>query len=143
MASSLGDVNRQMQIKVREAVKNAKTEVQSGTIRAANELRNAALNVLRGQRGGRSYKKPHSRTSYTASAPGEPPAVRTGTLRMSWGIKAEGDGDGTYTAGIYSNVHYASYLEDGTSKMAARPFKQKIIDEAKPKITQLFKDLET
>ena len=142
MASSLGDIERQMQIKVDEAVKSAKTKVQSKTIRAANHLRNAALNVLRGQRGGRIYRKSGS-TTYTASAPGEPPAVRTGTLRVSWGIKAEGSGDGTYTAGIYSNVKYAPFLEEGTSKMAARPFKQKIIDEAKPNITQLFNDLET
>ena len=142
MAGSPGDIERQMRIKVDEAVKNAKTKVQSKTIRAANHLRNAALNVLRGQRGGRVYRKSGS-TTYTASAPGEPPAVRTGTLRMSWGIKAEGSGDGTYVAEIYTNVPYARYLEEGTSKMAPRPFKERIIDEAKPNITQLFKDLET
>ena len=65
---------------------------------AANELRNAAMMVLRGQRSGRRYKVPGTYRRqrdksdgkmkngryYTASAPGEPPAVRTGVFRLSW-----------------------------------------------------------
>ena len=59
-------------------------EAKSRAFRAANELRNSALTVLRGKRSGRVYKRPFSKSKYTASAPGEPPAMRTGNLRMSW-----------------------------------------------------------
>ena len=82
---------------------------------------------------------------YTASAPGEPPAVRTGMLRMSWGMKAEGDGKGNYTAGIYTDVPYAEDLDTGTpgGKIKPRPYKDKIIETAKPKVVSVFAELET
>ena len=80
-------VNAAFQDRVKEAVKDTKQEVAARAVRASNELRNAALNVLRGQRTGRVYRKPHTKhATYTASAPGEPPAVRTGMLRMSWSL---------------------------------------------------------
>ena len=73
-------------------------EMERRSYLAANELRNAAMQVLRGQRSGRRYKVPgtyrrqRDKTDgkmkngryYTASAPGEPPAVRTGVFRNSW-----------------------------------------------------------
>ena len=57
-----------------------------------DDMRNAELEVLKGQRSGRTYRKPHSKATYTASAPGEPPARRTGNLRMHWNgqVKSEG-----------------------------------------------------
>lgn len=134
-----------MQARIRQEVKDAETLAKFCAVRASNELRNAALNVLRGQRSGRVYKKPHSNATYTASAPGEPPAVRTGMLRMSWGMKAVGDGKGTYTAGIYSDVPYAEKLDEGTphGKIKPRPFKEKIIETAKPRVIQIFSALKT
>jgi hypothetical protein len=36
---------------------------------------------------------------------------------------------------------YAGYLEEGTSKMAARPFLQKIQDGAMPKIRSIFQEI--
>ena len=53
-------------------------------MRAVNAIRNAELEVLRGKRSGRVYRKPHTKSHYTASAPGEPPARRTGNLRLNW-----------------------------------------------------------
>lgn len=134
-----------VQNRIKEAVRDANTKAQSCAVRASNHLRNAALTVLRGQRSGRRYKKPHTKTYYTASAPGEPPAVRTGMLRMSWGMKAEGDGKGNYTAGIYTDVPYAEDLDIGTpgGKIKPRPYKDKIIETAKPKVVSVFAELET
>ena len=63
---------------------DVKHQLEGRTYRASNELRNAALLVLRGQRGGRRYRVPGTKRYYTASAPGEPPAVRTGAFRLSW-----------------------------------------------------------
>ena len=57
---------------------------------AANVLTNTVKEVLRGQRSGRRYAKKGG-GSYTASAPGEPPAVRTGALRVSFQRRCRGE----------------------------------------------------
>ena len=80
---NLNQLEAEMQARIQQAVKDTNTQAKSCAVRASNELRNAALNVLRGQRRGRVYKKPHSKATYTASAPGEPPAVRTGMRRAA------------------------------------------------------------
>ena len=138
------EVDRAMNARVKQMVREVETKAKASAVRASNELRNSALFVLKGQRSGKRYKKPHTkRAYYTASAPGEPPAVRTGMLRMSWGMKAVGDGKGTYTAGIYSDVPYAEELENGNSRIKQRPYRQQIIERAKPKVTAIFKELES
>lgn len=125
--------------------------VRSRGMRAANELRNAAQLVLRGQRSGRRYRVPGTKRYYTASAPGEPPAVRTGTFRAGWQPKQEVKSwvgtdvsvrsyiesgtktdNGRYTLG--------SILEDGTSRMAPRPYQEKIQQKALPKIKNILKE---
>ena len=140
---NLSQIEADMQKRIQQTVKETNNLAKSCAVRASNELRNAALNVLRGQRSGRVYKKPHTKATYTASAPGEPPAVRTGMLRMSWGTKATGDGKGNYAAGIYTDVPYAEKLDEGTpgGKIAPRPYKQRIIDAAKPRVIQIFSTL--
>lgn len=108
---------------------------------AANELRNASILVLRGQRSGRIYKRPHSSSTYTASAPGEPPARRTGILRMSWKSQAKSSKSGKTVSirpAIWTDVKYAPILQGGTPKMAPRPFKEPIIERAKPKIIAIY-----
>ena len=138
------EVDKEMKVRVKQIMGEVETRAKSCAVRASNELRNSALFVLRGQRSGKRYKKPHTkRAYYTASAPGEPPAVRTGMLRMSWGMKAIGDGKGTYTAGIYTDVPYAETLESGNSRVKARPYRQKVIERAAPKVTAIFKELES
>lgn len=131
---------------VNTAMANIDSQLYSRAVRAANELRNAELEVLRGHRSGRSYVLAASgrkrrngsiaRRSYAASAPGEPPAVRTGTLRSSWRpIIVE-----QKNPAIESNVLYAPFLEQGTSKMAPRPYEQKIIDKAMPNIEAIYQE---
>ena len=138
------EVDRAMNARVKQMVREVETKAKASAVRASNELRNSALFVLKGQRSGKRYKKLHTkRAYYTASAPGEPPAVRTGMLRMSWGMKAVGDGKGTYTAGIYSDVPYAEELENGNLRIKQRPYRQQIIERAKPKVTAIFKELES
>ena len=110
-----------------------------------NELRNAELEVLSGQRGGKVYRKPHTkRATYTASAPGEPPARRTGNLRLHWNGEVKGGaasaGGTSITVELESQEHYAGYLENGTSKMAPRPFVDKIKEKAAPEIKRIFSE---
>ena len=122
------------------ALKNVQQEVSQRTYRAANELRNASLYILRGQGSGRMYG------AHQASAPGEPPAVDTGTFRGSWQTQVHVEKGGSHfkaVAQIESAERVGGYLlgellENGTSKMDPRPYKQKIIDRALPKVKQIY-----
>lgn len=145
-----------------EAVENAteqiKQQMETRSHLAANELRNSALLVLRGQRSGRRYKVPgtyrrqRDKTSgkmksgryYTASAPGEPPAVRTGIFRLSWQPTAHVV-FGSYISRIESEArtedgrhNLGELLEDGTSRMAPRPYQDKILERAEPRILRIY-----
>lgn len=127
---------------------------------AANELRNASQLVLRGQRSGRRYKVPgtyrrqRDKTDgkmkngryYTASAPGEPPAVRTGAFRMSWQPTARVV-FGSYISRIESdqrtdNGQYTlgEILEEGTTRMAPRPYQDRILEKAEGPILRIYNE---
>ena len=120
-------------------------QMESRAYVAANELRNAELEVLRGQRGGRVYTVAGTKAKYRASAPGQPPAVRTGAFRMSWQPSAHVI-FGSYISRIESDLQVGtrrSYtlgdlLENGTSKMAPRPHQDKILEKAEPEIVKIY-----
>lgn len=115
-----------------EMIKNqVEAELPSRAVRAANALLNAKNEVLRGQGAGRRYG------SHQASAPGAPPAVWSGHLRDRSFTPLTND---AHLPGIMSNAMYAGYLEDGTSKMAARPFRQPIIDKAQAEIEAIYQE---
>lgn len=133
-------------------------EMQRRSFLATNELRNSAMLVLRGQRSGRRYKVPgtHKRQRdkvsgkmkngryYTASAPGEPPAVRTGAFRMGWQPTTRAV-FGSYISRIENDVQVNGHtlgelLEEGTSRMAPRPYQDQILEKAKPKILKIYSE---
>lgn len=126
---------------VSSIVTNITEQAKSRGIRAANELRNASLQILRGQRSGRIYHRPHSSGTYTASAPGEPPANRSGVLRLSWKPQAKSSKSWKTVSirpAIWTDVKYAPTLQEGTKKMAPRPFEEPIIEQAKSKIIAIY-----
>ena len=131
---------------VEEVTEEIKKQMESRSYRASNELRNSALDVLKGQRGGRQYRVPGTKRYYTASAPGEPPAVRTGTFRNSWHPTTRVL-FGSYISRIESNARtdngrftLGEILEDGTpgGQMAPRPHHDKILEDAEPKIARIY-----
>ena len=148
---------------VSDLVSQAGQEVKSRGIRTANELRTASNHVLRGQRHGRRYKVPgtyrlqmdkvtgkkrHGRY-YTASAPGEPPAVRTGAFRLGWKQRsyAEDLGGGQCNVhGVIENDQkvgsslLGEMLENGTKRMAPRPYKQKVVSRALPQVIKIYNE---
>lgn len=149
-----------LNVPVEEAVERIKHEMERRSYLAANELRTAALLVLRGQRSGRRYKVPgtyrrqRDKTDgkmkngryYTASAPGEPPAVRTGAFRLSWQPSAQVV-FGSYISRIESDIRtdngrytLGQILEEGTSRMAPRPHHERIQDQAKPYIERIYSE---
>lgn len=145
--------------------KDIKQQMVSRGYRAANELRNASQLVLRGQRHGRKYivpgtgrmsysKKKHTAKitykHYTASAPGEPPAVRTGAFRASWQRKSFVEGNQksftvvsqaeSQTRTDNSKYLLGEILENGTGKMAPRPYQEQIQEKALPKILRIYNE---
>lgn len=121
-------------------------QAASRGITASNYLRNSAMKVLSGTRTGKQYKKPNTNATYTASAAGEAPASRSGNFRQSWGthIKSDKVGNGyQITSGIHSGMMSGGHLlgellENGTSKMAPRPYKEAVTKGAESKITALY-----
>lgn len=144
-----------------------KKQMQSRGVRAANELRNASQLVLRGQRHGRRYIVPGTGSVkyykkskkakitykyYTASAPGEPPAVRTGAYRMSWQPVTYVEGNGTtYQFEVHAQAIskqrtddgkylLGEILEKGNGRIAPRPHQEQIIEKALPKIMKIYSE---
>lgn len=113
------------------------TEIGSRAFRAANELKSAAEEVLRGQRTGKVYRKPTGGT-YTASAPGEPPAVRTDQLRTKFRVVIDSSKNPAIENAPASK--YAALLDEGTpgGRIQPRPFKDRIIEIADPKVKAIF-----
>lgn len=88
---------------------------------------------------------------YTASAPGEPPAVRTGAFRMSWMPKTHANWGGGDNFSVVASVQsrqktdngkhlLGEILEYGTSKMAPRPHHEAIQEKALPKIMKIYSE---
>lgn len=95
----------------------------SKLFRAANALRNAEIDVLRG--------------NPSPSKPGELPGTVSTTLMKSW-TPYHRPGVETSIFGIRCAAEYAGYLENGTNKMAARPYVNKIQEKALPKVMAIF-----
>lgn len=141
------------------------TEFKARGFRVANELRNAELIVLRGQRSGRIYnvpgtgrvrynKRKHTAKityrKYQASAPGEPPAVRTGTYRNSFSRRSYAEGSPDNMVKVHAIIesrttatngaNLGNMLEEGTpgGKIKPRPHRERIMEKATPAIKRIY-----
>ena len=158
-----------LEVEVAEEVRQMSKAARSSATRAVNIMRNSALQILRGERHGRVYKlpgtigkanknttrlaklsgyKPRKGQSYRASAPGEPPANRSpgGGLRNSWRMYVLGEGiipgaGGRIVCRLKSDKPYSDYLDEGTRRMKARPYKDRIKDMSMPRIDPMFERL--
>ncbi|CAM4358432.1 hypothetical protein BAMA_15770 [Bacillus manliponensis] len=107
--------------------------VENGCIHLQNEVKK----TLTGGRNGHKYRVPNTSQTYTASAPGEAPAVRTGDLRNS--IKYELQRTQTeILGGVGSDLEKAIWLENGTSKMEARPFLLKTFERERMALKRIL-----
>ena len=103
---------------------------------ACIHVQNKTKEKLSGKRTGRVYRVPGTKKTYTASAPGEPPAVMTGQLRTS--IKYRIVGDMKVTGEVGSKLKKAPMLEFGTKKMKPRPFLRPTFQEELPEIKNIL-----
>jgi len=145
MGTSPDSAGVAVRAKVSDIKANINRKVASRGARAVNALRNAELDVLKGQRSGKKYRKPHTKkATYIASAPGEPPARRTGNLRLHWSgdVSSRGNSNGGIVLDVTleSQEKYAPYLENGHGKVAARPFVDKIKEKAEPEVKKIFSE---
>jgi hypothetical protein len=96
---------------------------RSAIERTLIELQGEIKRTLSRKGTGRTYRIGKTRKRlHTASAPGQPPAVRTGTLRRSWQYGRTFAGSDFAIGRVGSNLKYAPWLEFGTARMAARPY---------------------
>ena len=104
---------------------------------AANEVRNETIKTLSGNRTGRTYKVPGTQVTYTASAPGEPPAVQTGQLRNS--IRDNVYSEGKSVKGeVGTELMKGLWLEKGTSKMAPRPWLEPSFNKSLERVKEIL-----
>jgi len=84
---------------------------------ARSTERNAKISILRGPKSGERYRVPGTSRFYTASAPGQAPAPRTGDLANSIYTRVPG----LYKAEVGSELKY-SRIEFGYGRAAPRPY---------------------
>ncbi len=86
---------------------------------------------------GRIHKR--GGVTHQASAPGQPPAPDTGSLRANTNadpvLKQDGD---DITGRVVANSEHAAWLERGTEKMAARPYLSTLRDEHDAALQRAF-----
>ena len=124
-----------IEVAVREIVKEINAAAKARADRGLNILRNSALEVLSKETHGRRYKRG------VASVPGATPNPQAGNLRRDWSQQKIVSGNIRITLKIKSRMFYADFLEHGTRKMAARPYRERIRKSAIPKIRALYSDL--
>ena len=112
---------------IQQEKENIKNQANARLPRAAIALLNAEREVLSGNK--------------SPSPPGSPPGRISGDLRKAWTMSHQGGGM-SMAVRIESGMYYSGYLEDGTKKMAARPFVDKIQEAALPEIVSIFSELQ-
>ncbi|MBQ3434373.1 MAG: hypothetical protein IJG24_04920 [Selenomonadaceae bacterium] len=128
-----------LEIEVKKSVQEINAAAISRGDRALNVMRNCALEVLGHDGSGRVYRNGH-----VASSPGSPPAPDTGSLRRNWSQQKliGGNGGGVrIILRLRSQMFYAHFLDQGTRKMAPRPFTKPIEQKARPQVAALFSNI--
>lgn len=128
-------IELQIENHISEVLAKIQTNLKNKMVDATNEVRNQTMESLSGDRHGKQYNVPGTKTKYTASAPGEAPAVATARMRQS--IKTEVSDDGL-RGGVGSDLDYPAGLEMGTSKTKPRPWLKPSFEAKKDDIQKIF-----
>lgn len=104
---------------------------------ATNAVRNETIKTLSGDRTGRIYRVPGTQVTYTASAPGEPPAVQTGQLRNSIATNVYTEGR-SIKGEVGTELMKGLHLEKGTKNMAPRPFLEPSFDSSLDEVKEIL-----
>lgn len=111
--------------------------VQVTTMACGNEVRSHILKEMRKPKSGNRYLVPGSKTkTYVASAPGEYPAVATGTLRTSIQVALYHSAT-TIMAIVGTTIWYGADLEYRPRNHGGRPWMSRGALETLPKLPAL------
>lgn len=121
----------------KEVVKAIEDAAVRRITEATDEVRNVTLETLSGNRTGRTYRIPGTKRTYTASSPGEPPAVATSRLRQD--VKASVGAEGKKIVGkVGTTLKYGKVLEKGSYKMAPRPWLKPSFEKALDRVKRIL-----
>lgn len=114
-------VDVRLKFHTKEVVKAIDDAAGQRMSEAVQAVRTQVLETLSGSRKGRIYYVPGTKRKYTASAPGEPPAVATSELKQN--IKTSVRGEGREVIGeVGTDKIQGLMTEFGTKNMVARPW---------------------
>lgn len=105
-------------------------DVTKALLAGAERTRQAYVEAVNSQSGGRPEIRYSPRRSVTVSSPGSAPNTDTGTLVNSTGTASAGRNQ----AETFVSASYANALEFGTSKMAPRPAMGPAFEETKASV---------
>ena len=108
LTSYLGEVARELD-----------KQARIRTFAAANAVKREWVQGLSGERSGRVYRIPGTNRTYTASAPGEAPAVALGDHRRSIKAVSQRNEQGEWEGVVGSDMEKAPLLEFGTGRAGA------------------------
>jgi len=118
---------------------------ERSVLKAALYFEGAVKKKLTGPRTGRIYRIGKRGRTYQASAPGEPPAVKTGKLRQSIAhVGPTWDGD-SVSAEVGSRLVYAARLEFGGTdsrgvRILPRPYLSATFLEEEANLTRILEE---
>jgi HK97 gp10 family phage protein len=120
--------NQQIEQLLRDTTANTRRSIRQAFFLLARDLKDTAnREILKGQKTGRVYTyrtRSGARRRHQASAPGETHANLTGALRKSIGWQVNGWESLTFGYGVDPRgpaPDYANWVENGSSRMEARP----------------------
>ena len=131
------EIEIQFSERINDAMKKISDKAEERMLEASTLVRNNTIETLSGARSGRVYRVPGTRVEYTASSPGQAPAVQLGDLRKS--VKGGIEKEGRNVIGfVGSELPKASMLEMGTSKMLPRPWLRPSFEKSVDKVKSIF-----
>ena len=111
-------------------------EIKKRMTAAVQMVKKEAITVLSRAGTGRRYRVPGTKnTWYTASSPGEPPAVVTGDLKRSIDVDVSDDG---YEGSVGTEIDYGMMLQFGTQTIRPRPWLDKAFFNKLNEIEAIF-----
>lgn len=104
---------------------------------ATQAVRTQVLETLSGPRSGRTYYVPGTRRTYTASSPGQPPAIATSDLFKSISTSVEGEGR-KVIGKVGTDKIQGKMTEFGTRNMAPRPWLRISFEKSLDKVKSIL-----
>ena len=113
------------------------TVAQKRIFKATQYVRGQVLETLSGERSGREYTVPGTSVKYTASAPGQPPAVATSELRESIDYLIT-DNKREVEGHVGTPLDKGLMLEGGTINIKPRPWLRPTFERSRDEIKRIL-----